>query len=612
MNGITHRPVWWVWRILASLALVLCLVPAGWAGDLAAPSPAIALAHRTEELQKALRSGDPAGLQSAIQNVELLRRTYGTLDLRPLVDAMALWARQQGDEGRPEIGLKAVQVVDRWAPKSPVILGTSIILQRQQGPLGYFFSLSEVMELTKLRMSHDSQRWLWLVQHLAWLRFMVTLLLWGWALAMAMRYRRVLRYLWEEPLLKRGLPSIPVAIVGACLMTLPVLVGLDPGLCAALWLWLLAPFLTSREVRIAVAVLLLQLVHPALGLMEPMAHREPPKSLVALQSQPIPGLLLQERMVKRLPVGDQTFLRGWAELQEQHWAEAQQTFAALVPSHPDRAEVLNNEGVACYQLGRFEEAQRLFNDAYRLRPVSPQVLFNQSVIAFRQLDSATGLAKQDEARNLDPVAFSDMNLASQSRSEQRTFAMPLPDTPARIGQAVKGYSIELPSHFLLVLVYPLVAVIALFWRVRRSLRRAHPSQCHRCGDPFHTTDSPDVFICSKCHHLFVLKDGLHGDSRKLKVDEVGRFQGAQRLIHRVLRVLLPGLDDAFLGDAGAGFAEFSLMAFALGIVLATGRSVRFPGEILADPVSTWVPVGVVLLVVIYLRSWLKFLPGKRS
>jgi len=619
MNGMMRRPVQWLGRFLAVAALLACSVNISRAaepqGTPVVPTAAAALSHRAQRLQKALESGNPAETQAAIQDVELLRRNYGTLDLLPLVESMALWARQQGDAGHPELGLKAIQVADRWAPRSPTVLGTSIILQRQEGFKGYFMSLSEVAELTRIRVLHPIHRWLWLVQHLAWLRFMATVLLWGWAITMAMRYRRVLRYIWEEPLLKRGLHPVVVALLGAILLAFPMLVGLDPSICAALWLWLLAPYFTVPEVRVGAFVLVLQLVHPGLAMLEPLSRQEPQQSIVALQMQPLPRPL-SPQILKALPEGDAAFLKGWSQLQEQRWAEAEGTFQALAGTHPSRAEVINNRGVACYQQGKFEEARKLFDEAFRLAPGSPEVLFNQSVIAFRQLDSAMGLAKQDEARRLDPDNFTRMNLASQARSEQRTFAMPLPDTPERIAvlshrKSSGSFTGSMGAHLIFAAVYPILALLAVLWRVRQSIRSVHPSQCTRCGDPFHTTDSPDVFVCSKCHHLFVLKDGLHGESRKLKVEEVSTYQGVQRVLHRILRVFLPGMDNAFLGDTGGGFGEFIAVTFALGIVFATGRSVRFPGEILPDPVSSWVPLGLILLVVLYLRSWLKFL-SRRS
>jgi DNA-directed RNA polymerase subunit RPC12/RpoP len=160
------------------------------------------------------------------------------------------------------------------------------------------------------------------------------------------------------------------------------------------------------------------------------------------------------------------------------------------------------------------------------------------------------------------------------------------------------------------LAMPILALGLFFIRLHKSINESHPSQCTRCGDPFHTTDSNDPSVCSKCHHLFVLKDGLHSESRKKKVDGVADFQNSQRWIHKILMVIMPGADRCFIGDTRSGFVEFIFVCFALGIVLATGHSLRYPGEILADPASTWLPLGLVLLAVLFVRSWFKLLPRR--
>ncbi len=160
------------------------------------------------------------------------------------------------------------------------------------------------------------------------------------------------------------------------------------------------------------------------------------------------------------------------------------------------------------------------------------------------------------------------------------------------------------------MLLPILGLASFLARVKASVRMAHPTQCIRCGEPFHTTDSPDTDVCTKCHHLFVLRDGLHTENKKKKLDEVAVHQRQTRWIHKTLIVLLPGCDLAFMGGARAGFVEFLPLCLGLGMVLATGRSVRYPGEILADPTSTWLAVGAILTGLLYLRSWLKFLPGR--
>src|SRR5512145_46985 len=113
-------------------------------------SPAIALSHRAELLKKAFTSGEPAAIKTAVDDVEILRRTFGTHDVTPLVEAMALWARQQGEEGQTARGLEVVKALERWSPEHPTILGTRIILLRQAGIKGYVDSLPDVLLLTKI------------------------------------------------------------------------------------------------------------------------------------------------------------------------------------------------------------------------------------------------------------------------------------------------------------------------------------------------------------------------------------------------------------------------------------------------------------------------------
>jgi len=589
----------------------------------AAPSetaPSVALAHRAERLKAALRSGDAAAVENAAHEVELLRRNFGTLDVTPLVDAMAIWARQVGSQGNPELGLSAIHIVEQhnWTPRNPTLLGTRIMLLRQQGLRGYMLSLPYVAELTQLRIGHTSHRWLWIVQHAAWIRMMATLLLWGWALTLALRYRRVLRYLWEEPLSKRGLGPLPMALIGAFLITSPVLLGFDPSVAALLWIWLLAPYFHTQEVKATYLVIALQFVHPALAMLEPKAQQVPEPSIVSLQLQPqIKGLA--DSVSRAFPPHDQVFLQGWEQLKAQDWSGAEATFATLIGRHPNQAEVLNNLGAARFQLGKQDEAEKDFEEAFNLSPSSPQILLNQSVIAFKKLDSPAGIAKQDEARRLAPDIYEGLKNASQAGTDQRAFLLPLPDSAQRNEVLKAGLSagtplVQRPQTPILVFGFalPLLALIGFMIRLARSIKQAHPTQCVRCGEPFHTTDSPDAEVCSRCHHLFVVKDGLHGESRKRKVEEIASHQGAQRWIHRAMVVLAPGSDLCFLGRTRQGFVELLFLSFAMGIVFATGRSVRYPGEILADPTSTWLPLGLILLTVLFLRSWLKLLPRRRS
>lgn len=577
-----------------------------------AAAPAIALSHRASHLFAALAKEDPEAVRAAQVEVEALRRTYSTMDVAPLVEATAVWARQQGLDGRPALGLDALQAVERWAPDHPSLLGSRIALMRQEGLRGWLWSFPDLLRLTRLRLEHPAHRWLWIVQHLGMLRLAATLLLWGWALTMGLRYRHVLRHLWEEPLRHKRVGPVLAALAGAVILAGPVLLGLDPLVAALVWLFLLAPFLLPPEVKVTVFIMLFQLIHPILVVMEPWAAREPEPSLLTLQLQP-QALPVPPSLLRLLPPSDQTFVKGWEQLQNQQWKEAEGTFQDLVGRHPEQAQVMNNLGVARFQMGDAVGAEHAFATALQAGP-RMEILLNQSILAFNRLDTALGTSKQEEAKAADPDAYARLIALNDAQKDVRTYPMPLPDTPARVealteaagGRKADPLPIREPA-FLLALLLPLLGVSAFLARVRASLRMAHPGQCVRCGEPFHTTDSSDPEVCSKCHHLFVLRDGLHTENRRKKLDEVAEHQQATRWIHKTLIVLLPGCDLAFLGETREALMEFLPFSLGVGMVLATGRSVRYPGEILQDPTSTWLAIGALLVGLFYFRSWLKLI-----
>ncbi len=574
--------------------------------------PAIALSHRAKHLMAALDRADAKAVEAAQLEIEAFRRTYSTLDVAPLVEAVALWAREQGMNGKVNLGLEGLQAVERWAPDHPTLLSTRIILMRQQRVQGWFWSFPDLLRLTRLRVLHPAHRWLWMIQHLGMIRLAATLLLWGWALTMGLRYRNAFRHLWEEPLQRKTISPLVAAVIGALILAGPVILGLDPLVAAMVWLFLMAPFLARAEVKVTAFILLLQLVHPALAALEPWAARDPLPSVLTLQLQP-QVLPISPAAVRLLPPSDRAFLAGWGQLQNQDWKAATLTFQELVGRHPDQAAVLNNLGVALFQSGDVAGASQCFEKALLAGP-RMEVLLNQSIIAFNRLDTVQGASKQEEAQAADPANYALLIALNDAQKDARTYPMPLLDTPERVQALVEAagerqgseHHLTEPS-FLVALLLPILGLIAFLARVRASVRMAHPTQCVRCGEPFHTTDSPDHEVCQKCNHLFVLRDGLHTENRRRKLDEVAEHQRSTRWIHKTLIVLLPGCDLAFLGETREGLVEFLPFCLAVGMVLATGRSVRYPGEIMADPTSVWLALGTILVGLFYLRSWLKLI-----
>ncbi|HTL99072.1 MAG TPA: hypothetical protein VL181_09750, partial [Holophagaceae bacterium] len=489
--------------------LALTLGTGLWAQTPAPPAPppedqAVALAHRVQHLKEALEKGQPDQVDAALAEVEALRRTYSTLDVMPLVDAIALWARQQGAFGRPNLGLTALDKVERWAPQDPAILSSRIVLTRQEGIQGWLQSIPDLLRLTAKRLDHPAHRWLWLAQHLGGFRLMATLLLWGWALTLALRHRNVLRDLWEEPLRAKGISPAILSLLGAVILAGPVLLGLDPSLAAIIWLLLLGPIMSSGEAKATVIVVILQVLNPLVAIIEPWAIQPPSPSIVTLQLQPQVDPPSEARL-RLLPAGDRAFLKGWHQLQIQDWPGAEATFKSLIGAIPDQAPVLNNLGVAEYMQGRAAEAEKRFQESAQLDPGRTEVLMNESILDFDKLDTVQGALKQEAARAADPTLFGELALLNEAKgggASHRVFPSPLPDTPARV-KALEdaeggGAKTERPwnRRIAIGLLAPLVALTLLIWRFRRSRVVPYASQCIRCGDPFKSTDSPNPNVCS--------------------------------------------------------------------------------------------------------------------
>jgi len=109
-------------------------------------------------------------------------------------------------------------------------------------------------------------------------------------------------------------------------------------------------------------------------------------------------------------------------------------------------------------------------------------------------------------------------------------------------------------------VFVLVGLV--LWRWRGS--RAFTVRCVKCGTPFckhcHLGKTA-VGLCTQCHHLFVVRDGVSGPARNRKLLEVQKEEERRDRVFRLLSLISPG--------AGHLYAQKT----ALGLLLVFGWSV---------------------------------------
>jgi tetratricopeptide (TPR) repeat protein len=575
---------------------------------------AVSLAYRADALKKAFLSGDERTIQDAVAKIDLLRREYGTLDVAPLVEAMCLWARELGNEGKTETGVRVLAEISRWTSVHPALLGAEITLKRQEGFAGYIKSLAPVAKLSRIRLENPDTRYIFLLWHLGWIKTMATIVLWGTAIVLTLRYRLYLRYLLERPIANALGNSFLAAIATGLLLVLPIIIGLDPSFNAFLWLFLLAPTFTPSELKVAIFCISIQLIHPCISLMESkFVNNVFPASIEALQVQP-QLISFKARPLNKLSSQDQHFLTGWEALRSRDWKRAEQIFQYLSSQSFEKAATLNNLGVSFHHQLKFDEALEAFVEASMVDPKAVEPIYNQAVIHFSYLNSIEAEKKLFEAKKANPIGY-DQIIASISGSEQWTYPMPVKDTPERANALVNSYNetyidnIDVTQNGpfgamdVIWIIWPLLGTVGIVIRRNRSIIKY--CQCHTCGVIFQAKQVSGQNVCPQCNYYFSLKSAIHTRDRAKKTKEVNKFQSHQKLIYKFLKIVLPGCDSVFLGATVSGFLIFLSTTASIGMIVYSLNKTYYPGEIISDPQSLLLIIGILLCVIIYLRSWIK-------
>jgi tetratricopeptide (TPR) repeat protein len=111
-----------------------------------------------------------------------------------------------------------------------------------------------------------------------------------------------------------------------------------------------------------------------------------------------------------------------------------------------------------------------------------------------------------------------------------------------------------------VVLFGIVILGMARWRGDNS----YTARCPKCGTPFCKKcqlAASASGLCTQCHHLFVVRDGVSGPARNRKIQEVQDEEHRRSRVFRVLSLLLPG--------AGQIYGQATLVGLALNLVWFT-------------------------------------------
>jgi hypothetical protein len=142
-------------------------------------------------------------------------------------------------------------------------------------------------------------------------------------------------------------------------------------------------------------------------------------------------------------------------------------------------------------------------------------------------------------------------------------------------------------------------VVLVVGRLRGS--RAFTVHCSMCGTAFcrHCHLGPGTTdLCSQCHHMFVVRDGVSGPARNRKMGEVQLSETYRRRVFRVLSVVSPGAGHLYLQWTFVGLLVVATWYGVVGVLVAS-ELVPFT-EVARSLTPPWAAIVMgTLLVVIW-------------
>jgi Tfp pilus assembly protein PilF len=129
--------------------------------------------------------------------------------------------------------------------------------------------------------------------------------------------------------------------------------------------------------------------------------------------------------------------------------------------------------------------------------------------------------------------------------------------------------------------------------------------CLKCGTPFcrhcHLGAASEG-LCTQCHHLFMVRDGVSGPARNQKLLEVQKEDQRRSRIFRLLTLVSPGAGHVYAQRVLVGFLLVFLWYGVIALTLLGGRLLPFT-EVSGTVAKPWdLALAAVVLLVTYIAA----------
>ena len=577
--------------------------------------------------KRAERKGDVATGQNAFREVRRLRiernvRSLESLALARVADGLESLAA--GDVEKASSQFAEAGVLDPHLPDPRFGLARAAM---KRGPLGFLPAVKETLAGTSARLT--SARGKQYLQNLliatGLLALFLTVLV--FAVLMVMRHGTLLRHDFEEAL-GPGRRTLAFGITTALLL-LPAITFQGWGWLPLWWLALLFIYMTPMEKGAAIAALVgCVAVGPAVKDVDSrlLAQQNPlfRASMLAVEGEPDSRAIwqLEDAVRNNTDDRDLQYLLAIQYKKAGRYEDAANIFREVLRSTPTDGIALNNLANIEFAAGEFPAAIARYKqgiDAGPAADVAATLYYNLSLAHLQRFEYQPAQEARSQADRLasglihgydtlwkydkGDYAVVDLNLSDDqvwakfAGLRDGIGAKNVVHDPApaprvdRVGAVMNRFT-----------AFPIVFALAFFGLRAWRGSKAFTTRCLKCGTPFCRRCHLGVVaggLCTQCHHLFVVRDGVSGPARNQKLLEVQKEDGRRDRVFRMLSLLIPGAGHLYAGKAPLGLLFVFLWSVVLALAFLTFGLLPLTeaSESLTPP---WgFAVGGVVLLVLY-------------
>ena len=619
----------WLLALLVVLGPAWVLGQGGKVIDIRASSPPSGNSFEAHwgVYKAAVAKGDAEASAAALREIRRLRVERNILSLDSIAMARlaeGLEHRTAGRREAAELAFRDAVALDPYLPDAYFALAT---VELKKGPLGMLAGVKDTLKGTGARFatargSHDLV--MVAVPILLLALFAATFIT---AIALVLRHGSLLRHDLEEALGPHR-KSLAVAIF-TVLLLLPVLTFQGYGWLPLWWLALLFIYLGTFE-RIAAIVILLACV--AVGpVVRNVENRVITKqnplfraSLLALEGGPDSRAItdLEEGTRRDTDDRDLVYLLAAQYKKAGRYDDAANLYREILRPRPTDAVALNNLANIEFAAGEFQAAIARYKQGIDSNPPADQgatFQYNLSLAHLQRFEyqpaqearsqadrqSASLIRGYDALWKYEKGDYAVVDLALTPDEVWAKFSgQPQgvrPKNVAGTGRAAEGSGDLLPSMLNRFAAFPLVFAAVILGLRRWRGPKMFTMRCVKCGTPFCRRCHLGAVaggLCTQCHHLFVVRDGVSGPARNQKLLEVQREDERRERVFRALSLLAPGAGHVYAQKTLLGILFVFLWSLILAAALLAGTilPVTEASGMLTTPWGLWV-AGILLLVI---------------